>query len=91
VANRGRSRQKGDGIESLRAALNDRAGAMRGFDRRPRHLDAVENLRQLASPRRWYAFTSAANNNGSAFAGLTGNTDWYNTAAWPWCSAGSCR
>jgi potassium-transporting ATPase potassium-binding subunit len=27
-----------------------------------------------------YAFTSAANNNGSAFAGLTGNTGWYNTA-----------
>ncbi|MEV6360271.1 potassium-transporting ATPase subunit KdpA [Nocardia asteroides] len=27
-----------------------------------------------------YAFTSAANNNGSAFAGLTGNTDWFNTA-----------
>ncbi|WP_329189951.1 potassium-transporting ATPase subunit KdpA [Actinacidiphila glaucinigra] len=26
-----------------------------------------------------YAFTSAANNNGSAFAGLTVNTDWYNT------------
>ena len=26
-----------------------------------------------------YAFTSAANNNGSAFAGLAGNTDWYNT------------
>jgi K+-transporting ATPase ATPase A chain len=26
-----------------------------------------------------YAFTSAANNNGSAFASLTGNTDWYNT------------
>jgi K+-transporting ATPase ATPase A chain len=25
-----------------------------------------------------YAFASAANNNGSAFAGLTGNTDWYN-------------
>jgi len=25
-----------------------------------------------------YAYTSAANNNGSAFAGLTGNTDWYN-------------
>ena len=25
-----------------------------------------------------YAFTSAANNNGSAFGGLTGNTDWYN-------------
>lgn len=26
-----------------------------------------------------YAFTSAANNNGSAFAGLSVNTDWYNT------------
>ena len=25
-----------------------------------------------------YAYTSAANNNGSAFGGLTGNTDWYN-------------
>jgi K+-transporting ATPase ATPase A chain len=27
-----------------------------------------------------YAFTSAANNNGSAFAGLSANTEWYNTA-----------
>jgi potassium-transporting ATPase potassium-binding subunit len=27
-----------------------------------------------------YAFTSMANNNGSAFAGLTTNTTWYNTA-----------
>ena len=27
-----------------------------------------------------YSFTSAANNNGSAFAGITVNTDWYNTA-----------
>ncbi|MGW5371823.1 potassium-transporting ATPase subunit KdpA [Streptomyces sp. NPDC004009] len=27
-----------------------------------------------------YAFTSAANNNGSAFAGLNANTDWFNTA-----------
>src|SRR5262249_48750967 len=26
-----------------------------------------------------YAFTSAANNNGSAFAGLTVNTSWYDT------------
>ncbi len=25
-----------------------------------------------------YAFSSAANNNGSAFGGLTGNTDWFN-------------
>ena len=30
-----------------------------------------------------YAFTSAANNNGSAFAGITVNTDWYNTALGP--------
>ena len=27
-----------------------------------------------------YGFTSAANNNGSAFAGLSANTTWYNTA-----------
>lgn len=27
-----------------------------------------------------YAFTSAGNNNGSAFAGLSGNTEWFNTA-----------
>jgi K+-transporting ATPase ATPase A chain len=27
-----------------------------------------------------YAFTSMGNNNGSAFAGLGSNTDWYNTA-----------
>lgn len=27
-----------------------------------------------------YAFTSASNNNGSAFAGLSVNTTWYNTA-----------
>jgi K+-transporting ATPase ATPase A chain len=27
-----------------------------------------------------YAFTSAANNNGSAFAGISVNTGWYNTA-----------
>ncbi|MFF9285020.1 potassium-transporting ATPase subunit KdpA [Streptomyces griseosporeus] len=26
-----------------------------------------------------YAFTSASNNNGSAFAGLNANTDWFNT------------
>jgi K+-transporting ATPase ATPase A chain len=26
-----------------------------------------------------YAYASTANNNGSAFGGLAGNTDWYNT------------
>jgi K+-transporting ATPase ATPase A chain len=29
-----------------------------------------------------YAFTSAGNNNGSAFAGIGVNTNWYNTALW---------
>ena len=39
-----------------------------------------------------YAFTSAGNNNGSAFAGLTVNTDWYNTAlGLAMLAAGSCR
>ena len=39
-----------------------------------------------------YAFTSAGNNNGSAFAGLTGNTNFYNIAlGWRCCSAASCR
>ena len=40
-----------------------------------------------------YAFTSMANNNGSAFAGLSGNTDFYNTAGRSGDdrSAGSCR
>ena len=34
-----------------------------------------------------YAFSSAANNNGSAFAGLNANTDFYNPPpAWPCCS-----
>ena len=38
-----------------------------------------------------YAFTSEANNNGSAFGGLTGNTDWFNTTRrWRCSSAGSC-
>ena len=27
-----------------------------------------------------YAYTSASNNNGSAFAGLNANTGWYNTS-----------
>ena len=33
-----------------------------------------------ACPKLLYAFTSAANNNGSAFAGIGVNTTWYNTA-----------
>ena len=28
--------------------------------------------------RRFYAFASGTNNNGSAFAGITANTPWYN-------------
>ena len=39
-----------------------------------------------------YAFMSAANNNGSAFAGLTANTPFYNIAlGLACCSAGSSR
>ena len=34
-----------------------------------------------------YAFASASNNNGSAFGGLTGNTDWYNTTLGLACSS----
>jgi len=47
--------------------------------------DGVENV-SMANPglhgfsEVLYAFTSAANNNGSAFAGLTANTPWFNTA-----------
>jgi K+-transporting ATPase ATPase A chain len=42
-----------------------------------------------------YAFSSAANNNGSAFAGLSANTPFYNLS-WRWpcgwaASASSCR
>ena len=42
--------------------------------RRRSSTPAPHGLREIV-----YAFTSAANNNGSAFGGLTGNTDWYNT------------
>ena len=35
---------------------------------------AAHGLSEIA-----YAYTSASNNNGSAFGGLTGNTDWFNT------------
>ena len=41
-----------------------------------------------------YAYTSAANNNGSAFAGISVNDDGLvrddRPRAWRWCSAGSC-
>ena len=40
-----------------------------------------------------YAFTSAANNNGSAFAGISRQhrVVQHRSRAWRWCSAGSCR
>ncbi len=40
----------------------------------PGHQGTPHGLTEVA-----YAFTSAGNNNGSAFGGLTGATDWYNT------------
>ena len=39
----------------------------------PGHQGTPHGLTEVA-----YAFTSAGNNNGSAFGGLTGATDWYN-------------
>ena len=41
----------------------------------------IANPARTASREILYAFTSAANNNGSAFAGLSANTPFYNTAA----------
>jgi K+-transporting ATPase ATPase A chain len=42
-------------------------------------LDSLHNLGPHGLTEMTYAFTSQANNNGSAFAGLTGNTNWFNT------------
>jgi K+-transporting ATPase ATPase A chain len=41
-------------------------------------LSSLENLGPHGLTEMTYAFTSQANNNGSAFGGLTGNTDWFN-------------
>ncbi len=42
-------------------------------------LDGLNNKGPHGLSEILYAFTSGAGNNGSAFAGLTGNTPWYNT------------
>jgi K+-transporting ATPase ATPase A chain len=42
--------------------------------------DSIQNPGAHGLSEVLYAFTSAANNNGSAFGGLAGDTDWYNTA-----------
>jgi potassium-transporting ATPase potassium-binding subunit len=42
-------------------------------------LSSIENPGPHGLTEIMYAFTSMANNNGSAFAGLTTNTIWYNT------------
>jgi len=42
-------------------------------------LASIENPGPHGLTEVTYAFASASNNNGSAFAGLNGNTDWYNT------------
>jgi K+-transporting ATPase ATPase A chain len=41
-------------------------------------LASLENHGSHGLTEMTYAFTSQANNNGSAFGGLTGNTDWFN-------------
>jgi K+-transporting ATPase ATPase A chain len=47
---------------------------------RPPDLAGLNNLGPHGFSEMLYAFTSAVNNNGSAFAGLSANTLWYNTA-----------
>ena len=42
-------------------------------------LNSLENHGPHGLTEMTYAFTSMANNNGSAFGGLTGNTVWFNT------------
>ncbi len=42
-------------------------------------LASIENPGPHGLSEITYAFVSASNNNGSAFGGLSGNTDWYNT------------
>jgi K+-transporting ATPase ATPase A chain len=42
-------------------------------------LNSLENRGPHGLTEMTYAFTSMANNNGSAFGGLTGNTVWFNT------------
>jgi K+-transporting ATPase ATPase A chain len=42
-------------------------------------LNSLHNLGPHGLTEMTYAFTSQANNNGSAFGGLNGNTDWFNT------------
>jgi K+-transporting ATPase ATPase A chain len=42
-------------------------------------LDSLANPGPHGLTEMTYAFTSASNNNGSAFGGLTGNTQWFNT------------
>src|SRR5258708_28962908 len=42
-------------------------------------LHSLENHGPHGLTEMTYAFTSMANNNGSAFGGLTGNTVWFNT------------
>jgi K+-transporting ATPase ATPase A chain len=46
---------------------------------RPSDIAGLNNLGPHGFSEMLYAFTSAVNNNGSAFAGLSGNTLWYNT------------
>ena len=47
---------------------------------RPGERAGMENTGPHGFAEVLYAFTSAGNNNGSAFGGLTANTVWYNTA-----------
>ena len=71
--------------DEARRALHPRdAGGGPGLHRHRRSvLDTALASRLNPGPHGFseilYAFASAGNNNGSAFGGLTGNTQWYNT------------
>src|SRR4029453_15411084 len=46
----------------------------------PYGLSSLKNAGPHGLSEMLYAFTSATGNNGSAFAGISANTRWYNTA-----------
>jgi K+-transporting ATPase ATPase A chain len=46
----------------------------------PSNLDSMQEAGPHGLSEMLYAFTSASNNNGSAFAGFGANTPWFNTA-----------
>ena len=78
-------RRPGDQVRLAVLPDHPGAGADRhgGRDGRPGNGRRMLNVGPHGLSEVLYAFTSAANNNGSAFAGITVNTAWWNTALGP--------